>query len=183
MTIYRAKCNIIGVFASLVVVFAVLVPCICNADEDIEDIFASVVVLPVFDINIDNNYINFGVVNPGDSVTLKEGTYYNTIKCAANKGRKYYVKIHILNEVIGPKGNQIPPESFKWRIYHTDGRGIAAPGWQEFSDEPQVVYTSDTEDEIGKELILRFQYKLDLPGSAMGGHYGLKVAYLITETE
>lgn len=183
MTIYRNKHIIILGFAALAVVFATLTPYVCNADEDMEDIFASVAVLPVFEINIDNNYLNFGVVNPGDSVTLKEGTYYNTIKCIANKGRKYYVKIHILNEIVGPKGNKIPSESFKWRIYHTEGRGIAASDWQEFSDEPQIVYTSDEEDEIGKELALRFQYRLDLPGSAIGGHYGLNVAYLLTEEE
>ena len=183
MTIYNARHSIIRVLAALAVVFTALTPYVCNADEAMEDIFASVAVLSVFDINIDNNYLNFGVVEPGDSVTLKEGTYYNTIRCVANKGNKYYVKIHILNEITGPKGNTIPPENFKWRIYHTEGRGIATSDWQEFSDEPQIVYTSDEEDEVGKELVLRFQYRLDLPGSAIGGHYGLNVAYLLTEEE
>jgi hypothetical protein len=154
---------------------------ICAAEEDTEDLFASVVVLPTFDISIDNNYINFGRVEPGKSITLKEATHYNTLKCVSNKGRDYSVKIHILDDIIGPKGNIIPASSFKWRIYKTTGTGSAVSGWQEFSKNPLLVYASSREDNTGKELVINFQYKLDLPLNATGGHYALKVVYMITE--
>ena len=156
---------------------------ICVAEQDTDDLFASVTVLPAFDTTIDNNYIDFGLVEPGESVTLKDGTYYNTIKCISNKGINYYVKINILDEIIGPKGNIIPPESFKWRIYHATGTGAPVSGWQDFSQQPLTVYTSGHEDETGNEVIIRFQYRLDLPPSARGGHYSIKVAYVLTEEQ
>lgn len=156
---------------------------ICNAEQETEDVFASVIVLSAFDINIDNNYLHFGQVEPGESVTLKEGAYYNEIKCISNKGFTYYIKIHILDEIIGPTGSKIPASSFKWRVLTADGSGTVISEWQEFSHGPALVYTSGAEDEIGNEVTIRFQYRLDLPPQAMGGHYSLRVAYMLTEEE
>lgn len=158
-----------------------LTPYTCIAEQDTEDLFASVIVLPAFDITIDNNYLDFGLVEPGETVTLKEGAYYNEIKCVSNKGIKYYVKIYMLGEITGSRQTKIPPSSFKWKVYDTSGSGIAVSEWQEFSDKPVLVYTSGLEDEIGNEVVIRFQYKLDLPPKARGGHYSLNVAYMLTE--
>ena len=177
------KSKKIQLFVLIVIILLLFLPLIGHADQDTEDVFASVVVLPTFKIEIDNNYLDFGLVNPGESVTLKQGTYYNTIRCVSNKGIKYYVKLHILGDIIGPKGNKIPPASFKWKVYYSSGSGTPVTKWQEFSDEPVIVYTSGAEDEIGSESKIRFQYKLDLPSSVRGGHYSLKVAYLLTEEE
>ena len=168
-------------FIIFLAAFFIFIAGICAAEQDTEDLFASVVVLSTFDVTVDNNYINFGRVEPGESITLQEGAYYNTLKCVSNKGRDYYVKIHLLDDVIGPKGNIIPASSFKWKIYDTTGTGSPVSGWQEFSREPLLVYASSPEDEMGNELMIRFQYKLDLPRKATGGHYDLKVVYMLTE--
>ncbi len=181
MDTYKSKKIQLCVFISIIL--SVLIPLICYANQDSEDVFASVFVLPNFSIDIDNNYLDFGLVNPGESVTLKPGTYYNSLRCVSNKGTRYYLKIHILGEIIGPKGNKIPPSSFKWKVYGLSGSGTVITEWQEFSDKPVLVYTSGAEDEMGSEVIIRFQYKLDLPASARGGRYSLKVAYLLTEEE
>lgn len=151
------------------------------ADQDTEDIFASVVVNPSFNIEVDNNYLEFGMVEPGQTVTLKGSTYYNTIKCLSNKGIRYTVKLYILGDVTGPMGNKIDTSYFKWKIYDTDGRGIPVTDWQEFSDKPVTFYTSSLDDEAGREVLIRMQYKLELPASARGGRYNLRAAYIITE--
>lgn len=165
----------------IAVILSVLIPFICYADQDSEEVFASVFVLPSFSIDIDNNYLDFGLVKPGESVMLKPATYYNSLRCVSNKGARYYLKIHILDEIIGPKGSRILPSSFKWKVYGLNGSGTAVTEWQEFSEKPMLVYTSGAEDKMGSEVRIRFQYKLDLPASARGGHYSLKVAYLLTE--
>ena len=167
----------------VLMILSALMPFVCRAEQDSEDIFASVVVLPAFKIDIDNNYLDFGVVNPGESVTLKQGTYYNTIKCVSNKGTEYYLKLYILGDIIGPRGARIPPASFKWKVYRSRGSGTAVTKWREFSDEPVIVYRSGAGDETGNEREIRFQYRLDLPASAKAGHYSLKVAYMLTEEE
>ncbi len=181
MYISGIKKNQLSIFIAIILLL--LVPLVCRAEQDTEDVFASVVVLPTFKIEVDNNYLDFGLVNPGESVTLKQGTYYNEIGCISNKGLKYYMKLHILGDIIGSKESKISPSSFKWRVYDASGSGTAVTEWQEFSNEPVVVYTSGAEDEIGSACRIRLQYKLDLPSSARGGHYSLKVAYLITEEE
>jgi len=180
---YNYKNRKIQLCLFISIILLVLIPLVCRADQDSEDVFASVFVLPSFLIDIDNNYLDFGLVKPGESVTLKPATYYNSLRCISNKGTRYYLKIHIPDEIIGPKGSRIPSSSFKWKVYGLNGSGTAITEWQEFSDKPVLVYTSGTEDETGEEIIIRFQYKLDLPGSARGGHYSLKVAYLLTEEE
>jgi hypothetical protein len=159
------------------------IPFIGHAEQETEDVVASVVVLPAFKIDVDNNYLDFGLVNPGESVTLTPQGYYNSIKCLSNKARQYYVKLHILGDVLGPRGTKIPPASFKWRVYQASGKGEAQQGWREFSNEPFIIYTSAGDDEIGSQNLIRLQYKLDLPASARGGHYSLKVAYLLSEEE
>ncbi len=169
-------------FISITLIYFLSNP-ICNAEEATVDVFASVVVLRAFDINIDNSYLDFGQVESGESVTLKEGAYYNEIKCISNKGFTYYVKIHIIDEIIGPTGSKIPASSFKWRVLSANGSGTVVSEWQEFSREPVLVYTSSAEDETGNEVIIRFQYRLNLPPRAMGGHYSLRVAYMLTEEE
>ena len=174
-TIKIIKILIVGIIAILIM------PLVSLADQDTEDVFASVVILPTFDIVIDNNYLDFGIVEPGQSATLKEGTYYNQARCISNKGIEYFVKIDLLDDIIGPNGTKIPPQSLKWKVYRSTGTGTAVSGWQEFSKDPVLVYTSSSDDAMGADVNIKFQYRLDLPYDALGGNYNLRVAYIITE--
>jgi len=144
-------------------------------------VFASVVVTPTFKIDVNNNFLDFGLVNPGESVTLKPGTYFNTVSFVSNKSRKYYLKIYIIGEIIGAGGVKVPYSSVKWKIYRTSGSGTAVADWQPFSDQPMLVYTGSSEDALGRENTINFQYRLDLPPKARGGNYSLKLAYALTE--
>lgn len=167
---------------SLTIIIFLAAASLCLADQDTEDVFASVTILPAFDITIDNNYLDFGVVEPGKSVTLKENTYHNEIKCVSNKDIDYYIKIDIIDKILGPKGKKIPPESFKWRIYQVKGDGAPVSSkWQEFSSDPVLVYSSGSDDITGSEVTIKFQYRLDLPADATAGHYSLRVGYMLTE--
>lgn len=159
---------------------------ISGADEDTEDIFASVVVLSAFDIQIVNNvnYLDFGIAKPGEAVTLKENTYYNEIKCVSNKGTDYFIKIDIIGDIIGPKGvAEITPSSFQWKIYSVKGKGSPIEGWQDFQKDPVLVYSSASGDNAGEEVSIKFQYKLNLPANAVPGHYSMTIGYIITEEQ
>jgi len=169
------KTLIVGIMAMLIM------PLVSFADQDTEDVFASVVILPTFDIVIDNNYLDFGIVEPGQSVTLKQSRYYNQVTCISNKGIEYFIKIDLLDDIIGPSGTKIPPKNLKWRVYRSTGTGTVVSDWQEFSKNPVLVYTSSSDDMMGTEVNIKFQYRLDLPYDALGGNYSLRVAYIITE--
>ena len=153
----------------------------CLADRDTMDIIASVIVLPTFKIDVDNTYLDFGLVEPGQSVTLKEGAYYNRVRCISNKGINYSVKVIMRGDIVGPRGTAIPPSQLKCRVYRSSGSGTAMTNWQEFLNEPVLIYTASLEDRTGDEVVLELQYRLDLPADAPGGHYILRVAYTLTE--
>ncbi|MFC1631340.1 hypothetical protein ACFL1I_00105 [Candidatus Omnitrophota bacterium] len=151
------------------------------ADQLTEDVFASVIVTPTFNITVDNDFLDFGLVNPGESATLKPASHFNTVSFISNKARKYYLKITIHGDISGPKGARIPDSSVKWKVVRASGSGVAVNGWQEFSDQPLLVYTSSAEDATGAANKIDFQYRLDLPPQASGGNYSLQLAYSLTE--
>ena len=166
---------------SMLMLASVLLPVLSHAEQQTEDVFASVIVNPSFKIVVDKDYLDFGLVRPGESVALERETYYNTLRFVSNKGRRYYIKIHLLGGIVGPQGANIPISSVKWKVYQASGTGALVKQWQQFSNNPAIVYTSSSEDEIGNENSIRFQYRIDLPAKAPGGHYSLKVAYLLSE--
>ena len=149
------------------------------AEKADADMFASVVVNPIFSLSLDNANINFGYVDPGTSVELKETTYYNMVVCNSNKGSTWYMKVSILGEVVG--ASEIAMDSFKFKIFSSTGDGTYKNDWQPFTKEAQVAYTSGTNDSAGGDVEIRFKYRLDLPGNAAGGNYSVKVLYTMTD--
>jgi len=145
-----------------------------------EDVYATVVVNPIFTLSLDNAHIGFGFLKPGESVELAADTYYNSVTCRSNKGVQWYLKISITGEVSGPQP-PIQPGNFKWKVFKAEGDGIAAEGWQGFSTVPVVAYTSGERDATGEDVVIQLKYRLDLPQSAIAGIYGVNVMYTMTD--
>ncbi len=155
------------------------VPCAYPEQVD-QDMYAQVYVNPIFTLSLDNANISFGYSDPGKTIELKPDTYYNLVKCRSNKGKTWYLKVSIMGEIAGPQ----PPislDSFKWKVFRSTGDGVPQTGWQPFTKEPVLVYTSGPGDNTGAEVIVQFQYKLDMPASATGGYYSVKVLYSMTD--
>jgi len=156
---------------------------ISRCEDTYTDMTASVVVLPVFKLSLDNASINFGNVGPGKSVELYPNRNYNEVKCVSNKGLRWYLKVSILGEISAPANSKVAIDNFKWKIDRSDGDGTAEEGWRPFTKEPSRAYTSGTMDASGGEVTIKLRYKLDLPPEAIGGGYGLNVLYTMTEEQ
>ncbi len=145
------------------------------------DMYASVVVAPIFRLSLDNANINFGYAQPGKSVELYPEKPYNEVKCMSNKGKAWYVKVSVIGNIIGPRESSVKPDSFKWMVARSKGTGIAEKGWHSFSSLPAQAYACSAEESVGEEVTIRFKYKLDLPPDAQGGIYSLNVLYTMTD--
>ena len=51
------------------------------------DIYASVIVNPVFSLSLDNADISFGNTEPGTTTELKKESHYNSVTCNSNRNR------------------------------------------------------------------------------------------------
>ncbi|MDD5439854.1 MAG: hypothetical protein PHS37_06690 [Candidatus Omnitrophica bacterium] len=151
------------------------------ADQDTENLYASVTVLPNFSVNLDNNLLDFGMIQPGQTVTLKEGSPYNRAICISNKGKIWYLKLSLVGDIIGPAGTKIDPSSVKWKVYDVQGNGSPVEGWQNFGATPVLAYTAGGDDLTGREVRVSLQYSLTLPDKAVAGHYVIRVLYSLTE--
>lgn len=172
-------------FSVLIMMMAVMVLLSGDAlysEEVYRDMYVSVVVLPAFRAVLDNANINFGFSEPGKSVELYPERNYNEIKCVSNKGTKWYLRIAVVGDIIGPQGTNVGIGSFKWLVASSSGDGIIEKGWHPFTKEPAQVYISGPRDMIGDEVTIKFKYKLDLPKNALGGNYGINIIYTMTDT-
>ncbi len=174
MTMKRAP------FCILLVFLIVMASCLSMAEQVERDMFAVVVVNPIFAFTLDNASIDFGYVEPGKTVELNEAAYYNAIECNSNKGKTWYLKVSVLGDISGPSPF-VPLDSFKWTVFRAAGEGTPAEGWQPFTPEQKVAYTSSGRDNTGEDVVIQFKYKLNLPNKAVGGYYRAKLLYTMTD--
>ncbi|MFA6079747.1 MAG: hypothetical protein WC779_08395 [Candidatus Omnitrophota bacterium] len=152
-----------------------------TAEQATQDMYATVTINKVFSMVLDNALIDFGYAQPGDTIELKTSSYYNEVKCQANKGTTWHLKIAVMGTITGPDGNPVAPEIFKWQVFDSTGDGDPVKDWTPFSATPKVAYTSGQSDMAGREALVRFKYKLDLPKDATGGNYRVRVLYTMTD--
>ncbi|MDP2912809.1 MAG: hypothetical protein Q8N91_02245 [Candidatus Omnitrophota bacterium] len=152
-----------------------------HSEELYREMYASVVVKPTFKLSLDNANINFGYVGPGKSVELYPEKNYNEIKCVSNKGAKWYLRLSVIGDIVAPRGGNVAIDCFKWMITSSTGDGVTERGWHSFTESPAEAYESGPNDMAGEEATIRLKYKLDLPKNSLGGNYGLKVLYTMTE--
>jgi len=171
------KRHIIPILAILIV----LAGSDIRAEQTQTDMSVSVVILPVFKLSVDNANISFGYVEPGKTVELYPDRNFNEVVCVSNKGNKWYLKLSIMGDIIGPQNSKVGPDCFKWKVDGSTGDGILQEGWNAFKDQPVIAYTSGDMDTKGPDVVVRLKYKLDLPGNAIGGNYSVKILYTMTD--
>lgn len=170
---------------SLIVPMALFIAAFVLADEaPPSDSSASVIVKPVFKIDLDKNNIDFGQVRPGESKNLGEGNYHNQVTCQSNNGRSWCLTISLPNFLTGAhKGEKIPISNFKYMPGWTNGTGTVDSqyAYKELSSENSQVYTSSVEDAMANLIDIQFQYSLSIPDNATADYYTTTVVYTMTE--
>ncbi len=152
-------------------------------DLKLEDLSASVEVVPVFSLTLDNPSLTFGLIAPGEKKIIGEGRFFNEIRCRSNSGRPWYLKAQLVSLRVAEKGFEIPFANLKWKISESSGSDqTAARGdFRSFSAEPMVIYSSTGDDLRGKEVVLRFQYLLESPDNAPSGNYVGQIIFTLAE--
>lgn len=183
---FYAIFNTIMRISLYIISLAIVITCLISgynaySEEAYRDMYVSVVILPNFKLNLDNPNINFGFTDPGKTVELYPDKNYNEVKCISNKGTKWYLRVAVSGDIVGPQGSSVALRSFKWMVASSSGDGIIEKDWHPFSAEPVLVYTSGPKDMAGDEVTIKFKYKLDLPGNARGGNYGINIVYTMTD--
>ena len=139
-----------------------------------------------FEMSISRAFIDFGFMEIGEFKEAKEeDDYQNEVTCTSDNGNTWYLKIHLVTP-FRTETNQIPPGSFKWKVVDViNGTGYATRKneFNDFSTAPMVVYTSSPEDnDMGREVTIRFVYGLEVPETQIAGDYTSLVRYTLTET-
>lgn len=153
-------------------------------DLKIEDLSASVEVASTFGLSLDNPNLAFGLISPGQTKILGEGRFFNQIKCRSNSGRPWYIKAQLLSLRSSQKAFSLSLSSLKWKIAELTGsnRTAAQYAFQPFSSQPALIYTSQEDDNRGREVTLGLQYSLVLPADAPAGEYVGQVIFTMAET-
>lgn len=149
-----------------------------------EDLSASVEVAPTFNLSLDNPNLAFGLISPGHTKILGEGRFFNEIRCRSNSGRTWYLKTQLVSLRLLEKAYSIPPSSLKWKVVESTGSNpsLTRFDFQPFSDQIMLIYASESDDNRGKEVILRFQYSLDSPADAPAGNYVGQIIFTMAES-
>ena len=173
----------------LILFFGVALFLFCSSqiyalEQKVSDLSASVEVLPVFSLSLDNPNIVFGLMSPGETKLLGEGKFFNEIRCCSNSGRDWYLKAQLISLKLLEKEGTIPNANLKWKV--SEYVGAAEPGgkneFKPFSDQAMLIYASQGDDNKGKEVILRLQYSLTSPPDATAGNYAGQIIFTLTES-
>lgn len=154
-----------------------------SLEQKVDDLSAAVEVASVFSLSLDNPNLSFGLVSPGQTKILGEGSFFNEVKCRSNSGRPWYLKAQLVSLRLLEKPYVLPLSYFRFKVVESSGSGGPQEklDFQEFSEQPALIYVSQGEDYRGREVILRFQYRLSPPVDAPAGNYIGSVVFTMAE--
>ncbi len=169
-------------------VFFIFLLCLCSGaealDERREDLSASVEVASVFDLSLNKPYLRFDKIYPGETKFVGEGGFFNEVRCRSNNGRSWMLTAQLLSGLkLAGKNYNLPVSSLRWKTMSvsSDAGPVGGYGFQKFDHEPSLIYISQGDDNLGKEVVLRFQYSLFCPEDAPGGEYSASIMFTMTE--
>jgi hypothetical protein len=153
-------------------------------EQKVDDLSASVEVVSVFNLSLDNSNLAFGLISPGKEKVLGEGRFFNELRCCSNSGRTWYLKAHLISLKLLEKDYSLAPSNLKWKVVESTGSAepLGRLEFKEFSEQPILIYASQGEDNRGKEVILRFQYNLSSPLDAPTGNYVGQIIFTMAES-
>lgn len=143
-------------------------------EERLEDFSVSVEVAEVSELSLTESHLAFRQVLPGEPQVLGEGRYHNQLRCRSNSGRPWYLKARVASLRHLPSQDPMPASYLKWSAVDITGHGATAGGdghFQEFSEQPTLMYAGQGDDLRGREVVLSLQYSLTVPPTARSGSY------------
>ena len=168
-----------------------LLLCLCSStrtqalEERQDDLSVSVEVAPVYGLSLDKPQLALGRIEPGKTKILGEDRYFNEIRCHSNYGQTWFVKAHLLSglKLAGGREFNLPPSALKWKVVEASSEAEPMGRYQfkEFKTEPVLIYTSQGDDNRGKEVVLRFQYSFTCPDDAPAGTYTGQIIFTMSE--
>ena len=163
----------------------VLAPASSEAlEERFEDLPASVEVAGVFGVDVAQAFLTFQNVVPAQTAFLGGGRFDNQVTCRSNYGRPWQLQAQLISLKHPAAARVLPPSALQWRLVESTGSGSSGGGagaFQPFSEAPVAVYTAGGEDLRGRDVILRFQYRLLAPPSTLAGTYVGQIVFTMTE--
>lgn len=158
-----------------------LLPSAATALTATQDTTLSVTVNAVFQLSLDQTFIDFGRMNPGDT---KWDIPANSLVATAktNNENPWYLKIHSVFPLSSGQ-SQIPLGNFIWYGW-TEGNGTwLGTGNDSLTLTTTLAYKSGTGEEINlpNGTVNHFKFKLVLPEKQKSGTYSTIVKFTMTE--
>ena len=153
-------------------------------EERIDHLSASVEVASLFSLNLSKASLAFNNVSPGKTLILGEGHWFNEIRCRSNSGRPWYLKAQVMSLKHTGSDYQLSADALTWKIVDATGSGEPMGGrsaFHTFSEESDLIYASQGDDDRGREVVLRLQYALAVPPDAPAGSYVGQVVFTMVE--
>ena len=153
-------------------------------EERVDDLSVSVEVAGVFSLNLDKAALAFNNISPGTTKILGEGRGFNELRCRSNSGRPWYLKAQVTSLRHSRGDINLPVSNLKWKVVESTGSGELMGGgseFQEFSEQPTLMYASRGDDDRGREVVLHVQYSLTTPPDALAGNYIGQVVFTMAE--
>lgn len=150
-------------------------------EERFEDLSASVQVEALFGLDAADTTLSFTDLGPGETKVLGEGRPYQ-VTCRSNSGRPWYLKAELRSLQHTGGGGSLPAPNLQWRIISSTGAASVPSRFQEFTEQPVLIYASQGADQRGRPVTLNFHYSLTAPSSALAGTYVGHIVFTMSET-
>ena len=152
-------------------------------EEQTDTLSASVEVAPVFRVSLSQPALVFSSIESGHSEVLGAGPPFHDIICRSNNGRVWSRRGRVIMLRHAQQPYNLTPAALAWNLVDVMGRPLASPshGFTPFSDSAQVLYVSEGDAVAGREMVLRFQYRLTIPPGAPAGNYIGQVVFTMSE--
>ncbi len=141
----------------------------------------TVSVASVFELSIDQGFIDFGRMNPGD-MKWNMPPAGITVQSKSNSGKPWYLKVSN-DSPFSSGSNTIPNSNFSWSGW-TDGSGKwYGDGTNQVSVTPTLVYSSGAgeENNLPNGTVNHMKFKLKVPNNQVPGNYTTIVKFTMTE--
>lgn len=164
------------IFKILTVISLILFSCIfVHADTVTENISVNVEVNSVFQLTLDFNTINFGLLDPGD-VSATE-----IIQATGLSNHPNHIYINQSGDDFSNGTDTFTVESTEYTITLISGTGNTPNGTQTLTNVDEEIFRSSGNERRVKNAVLDISYTLTIPTDALVGVYS--TTFYITMTE
>jgi hypothetical protein len=133
-----------------------------------------------FDITTDLTHINFGSVNPGETIGDIPVQGLN-VTCTSDQGNQWFLRIYTETPFRHDEnpGMIISDEDFWWYGVDTTGAGTLVTTEEDMTSEKTIYTSTATEGANGIGITVKF--KLRVPKDIQSGAYSTRMIFTLTE--